>query len=348
MKVTSEYARRSIREDVAKFLVPLRRAGLKDITLNGYQEILYRDLWNLHTSGYTVCPSKIGPLEIDYLISDVWTGAPKYIHNRRSVFFRFLDYYENKYVKEYPMPRGFSQRTTIGPDKWLSDAEAVAMYDACENPLEKYVIHAELKLALRRFDLSNITRDDVYLGYIDVLGKGSKREPVAFVGDTRQVLEDLYVYLDEITKDVTDVPQELLLYRKGKYKPEVGVLRKTALDNIVKDVARRAGIERSVSHHMLRRTCARMWIRSGASVDEVQRMLRHSSRETTMIYLGLTVDDKSVGAMRFDDYFNRQRDAFSETAKKNEASKERWTGRDLNSRPLPCQGSDLPTDLPAR
>jgi hypothetical protein len=25
----------------------------------------------------------------------------------------------------------------------------------------------------------------------------------------------------------------------------------------------------------------------------------------------------------------------------------KWTGRDLNPRPLPCQGSDLPADLPA-
>ena len=24
-----------------------------------------------------------------------------------------------------------------------------------------------------------------------------------------------------------------------------------------------------------------------------------------------------------------------------------WTGRDLNPRPLPCEGSDLPADLPA-
>ena len=27
---------------------------------------------------------------------------------------------------------------------------------------------------------------------------------------------------------------------------------------------------------------------------------------------------------------------------------EKWTGWDLNPRPLPCQDSDLPADLPAR
>ena len=29
-------------------------------------------------------------------------------------------------------------------------------------------------------------------------------------------------------------------------------------------------------------------------------------------------------------------------------SREKWTGWDLNPRPLPCQDSDLPADLPAR
>ena len=321
MAVTEAYADRMIRENIEKFLVPLRRAGLKQITLGNYSELLQRDLWALYHGGYPITPSKIDVECIDYMIAHVWTGAPKYIFNRRSAFFRFLAYHNNNIGKEYPMPRGLSFRTTIGPDDWLSDHEAVAVYEACETPLEKWVIHAEIKLALRRFDLSNIRREDIFFGFINVLGKGSKREPVAFAGDTRQVLEELYRYLDEVTEGLEEQPQELLLYKKFKHKPGVGILQKTAIDNIVKNVAKRAGIERSVSNHMLRRTCARMWIRSGATIDEVQGLLRHSSRETTMIYLGLTVDDKSVGALRFDDYFERQRTAFQNSQKKFEPVK---------------------------
>ncbi len=33
---------------------------------------------------------------------------------------------------------------------------------------------------------------------------------------------------------------------------------------------------------------------------------------------------------------------------KDPSKTQKWTGRDLNPRPLPCQGSDLPADLPAR
>jgi len=340
--LTAEYADRSIKENINKFLVPLQRAGLKQLTLDNYRESLYRDLWYLYSSGYNTTPSKISSVEIDHLISKRWVGAPKYNHNRRSVFFRFLEYHENNIVKEYPTPRNLCVRSTIGPDKWMSDDEAIAMYLACESPLEKWVIHAELKLALRRFDMTNVTRDDVYFGYIDVLGKGNKKEPVAFVSDTRQVLEDLYVYLDEVTAGIENPPRDLLLYRVGSYHARVGVLQKTALDNMIKRIAKRAGIERSVSHHMLRRTCARMWKRSGAPIDDIQMMLRHSSRETTMIYLGLTVDDKSTSAMRFDDYFNQQKANFRRKGFSQEdaiASKSGGLGEILSR--LPHTGKQL-------
>jgi len=305
-----EYARRTIRESVNAFLVPLTRKGLKSITLDNYREILYRDLWYLYEKGLPYLPSKITDTEVEVLIKDRWTGAPKYNHNRRSVFFRYLDYHGNPLIKEYPSPRYSSQSSTIGPDHWLTDEEAVAMYGACIGPVEKWVVHAELKLGLRRFDLQNVTRDDVYFGYIDVLGKGNKRSPVAFVGDTADVLQDLFLHLEEVTADVPDPPRDLLLYRTGSYRVRLGAYQKTALDDMIKRVAARAGITRNITNHMLRRTCARMWLRSGASIDEVSLMLRHTNTETTRVYLGLTVDDQKVAAMRFDEYFRRKQDLF--------------------------------------
>jgi len=308
--LTEEYASRAIKEKIEEFIIPLSRKGLKAITLNNYRELLYRDLWFLHEDGRSVVPSKITASDIEFLIEKRWTGAPKYNHNRRSVFFRFLQYHNNNLVKEYPMPVNSCVRTTIGPDKWLSDEEAIAMYLACEDPVERWVCHAELKLGLRRFDLTNIMRDDVFSGYVDVLGKGGKRAPVAFVGDTSDVLRELYLHLERVIDGVKDPPRSLLLYRIGSYRPKVGVFKKTALDNMIKRIAKRAGIDRPVTHHMLRRTCARMWLRSGASIDEISMMLRHSSKDTTMIYLGLTVDDLKKGAMRFDDYFNAKKANF--------------------------------------
>ena len=310
MVATPDYAKRAIDEKIETFMVPLRRKGLKARTIQNYAESLFRDLWVLYSAGLEFCPSKIDAAEMEYLIKEHWTGAPKYNLNRRTIFTSYLQYHCNKIIKEYPIPHNLSQRTTIGPDDWLSDEEAVAMYLACEDPMEKWVVHGMLKLALRKYDLMNVTRDDVFLGFINVLGKGDRREPVAFVGDTRQVLADLYAYLDELCAGFTDVPRDLLIYKRGVYKTSLGVYQKTAISDMIEDIAKRAGIERHVKCHMLRRTCARMYRRSGAPITEIQIALRHKSPQTTRDYLGLLVDDLSVAALRFDDYFNQQKANF--------------------------------------
>lgn len=306
-----EYAKRMIRETVEKFLTPLIRAGRTDITINGYRDSLHRDLMFLFDNGLEVHPSKIGGAEIELLISDQWTGAPKYNHTRRSVFFRYLKYHGNTEYMEYPSPRNSTFRTTIGPDKWLSDEEAVRYYLACRTPVEKWLAHGMLKLMLRGFDIRNVTVDDVYLGYIEVLGKGRTREPVAFVGDTAEVLAELYAYRNEIIEGIEDPPRDLLVYRGGtSMRPRVGVYQKTAIDDRIREIGERAGIDRPVTKHMLRRTGARMCLRSGASEDEVSRALRHKSKDTTRIYLGLTVDDLKPTAIRFDHYFNQRMEEF--------------------------------------
>jgi|GEM_PF-1569559 len=348
-----DYVRRTIRETVEKFLTPLIRAGRAERTIEGYRDSLYRDLWFLYENGEDIHPSKISVDGIELLISDQWKGAPKYNHNRRSIFFRYLDYHDNALSKEYPSPRNSTQRVTIGPDKWLDNHEAVAFYLACETPVEKWLGHGLMKLMMRGHDLRNVTVDDIYMGYIEVLGKGGRREPVSFMGDTAAVLTELFEYRNEVISGIANPPRDLLVYRAGpKFRPRVGVYQKTAIDDMVRELGERAGIDRKVTKHMLRRTGARMCLRSGASEEEVSRALRHASVETTRIYLGLTVDDLKPVAMRFDDYFNQRKEEFQKggfrTQTETIARSEKWTGRDLNSRPLPCQGSDLPTDLPAR
>ena len=307
---TPEYVRRTIRETVNKFLGPLIKAGRSEVSITGYKEILHRDLWFLHENGLNFNPILIGEKEVDFLIKERWTGAPKYNHNRRSILFRYLAYHGNNIGAEYPSPRNSTQRRTIGPDKWLSDEEAVAYYNACQNPLEKYIAHCLLKWALRGHDMRSITIDDIYVGYVEVVNKGGRKDPVSFVGDSDKVLGDMFAYRRKVVEGIPDAPRDMLVYRKGSFHPKVGVFQKTAIDDIVRELGERAGIERRVTKHMLRRTGARMCLRSGATEDEVSRMLRHKSKDTTRIYLGLQVDDLKPIAMRFDEYFNRKQEAF--------------------------------------
>ena len=61
-------------------------------------------------------------------------------------------------------------------------------------------------------------------------------------------------------------------------------LSPTAINEIVKDRAHQAGIERRVSAHSLRHTCTTIALGQGAPLHQVQRHLRHKDIRTTLRY----------------------------------------------------------------
>ena len=307
-----------IKNRIAVFTNNPKLSDCKTQTLLDYADMLFRDLKWLRDNGYQSTPSKISHDEIRALLTEHWTDSPKYNYNRHSLFFRFLTFYKNTIVEEYPSPKRGNKRIHVD---WLSDEEAIAMYNACINPIEKWVIHAELRLLLRRFDMLNIRVEDVKQRHINVLGKGDKWRIVPFVSDTEQVLHDLAVLRKEQIRGIDNVPDKLLVYRKYKNKPKVSDYKETATDNIVKRVARRAGILRPISNHTLRRTGARMWYRSGVLIATLSLVLGHSDEKTTIRYLGLEYDDVQSGADVYDKYFENQREKFSNSKKPEIQSK---------------------------
>jgi site-specific recombinase XerD len=55
--------------------------------------------------------------------------------------------------------------------------------------------------------------------------------------------------------------------------------------HVVKDCAKRAGIDK-LAPHDLRRTCARLCREAGGELDQIQFLLGHVSIQTTEKYLG--------------------------------------------------------------
>ena len=60
----------------------------------------------------------------------------------------------------------------------------------------------------------------------------------------------------------------------------------------------------SVSNHVLRRSGARMMIYAGAGIVDVSTMLGHADTRTTMLYIGLTLDDLTKVQEKRDDYLD--------------------------------------------
>ena len=72
--------------------------------------------------------------------------------------------------------------------------------------------------------------------------------------------------------------------------PETHVVRRwyatdSALQKMIADAARKAGIPKRVTPHCLRHSFATQMLVNGVDIREVQELLGHSNVETTMIYL---------------------------------------------------------------
>ena len=122
-----------------------------------------------------------------------------------------------------------------------------------------------------------MTAVDCDEGFARVFGKGSK-ERVVPVG--KQAVDAIRNYLHggrpRLTKDGTG--GELFLSIRGK-----GISRKM-IWVLVKEYARRAGIEKNVTPHLLRHSFATHLLMGGADVRAVQEMLGHADLGTTQIY----------------------------------------------------------------
>lgn len=125
-----------------------------------------------------------------------------------------------------------------------------------------------------------ISRVHSDMGFVDVTGKGSKQRLVPM----SDVAADWVTrYMDErrLMKPKPGDENILFLNRFG------GRLSRVMIFYIIKDLAEKAGVKRTVSPHTLRHSFATHLLEGGANLRAIQMMLGHESLATTEIYLHL-------------------------------------------------------------
>ncbi len=125
--------------------------------------------------------------------------------------------------------------------------------------------------------ISNIYREE---GFVRILGKGNKERLVPV---NKKALKETDLYLTDrnrlkIHPAHTDI---LFLNRFGKQMSRVTVFK------IIKELAGKAGIKKSVSPHTFRHSFATHLMEGGADLRAIQQMLGHESIQTTEIYTHL-------------------------------------------------------------
>ncbi|MGG9964456.1 site-specific tyrosine recombinase XerD [Ferruginibacter sp. SUN106] len=152
-----------------------------------------------------------------------------------------------------------------------------------EGGRNKAMLETLYSCGLRVSELVNLKISCLYLdvGFIRVIGKGDKERLVPIGSDAIKFIkiyrENIRVHIP-IKKEQEDI---LFLNRRGSKLSRVMVFL------ILKELAKKAGITKSISPHTFRHSFATHLVEGGADLRAVQEMLGHESITTTEIYTHL-------------------------------------------------------------
>lgn len=153
-----------------------------------------------------------------------------------------------------------------------------------EGERNKAMLETLYSCGLRVSELINLKISSLLLneGFIRVIGKGDK-ERIAPIGSV--AIKHIKIYINtkrnqmsNIDKDSEDI---LFLNRRGKQ------LTRVMIFTIIKNLAEKAGINKTVSPHTFRHSFATHLVEGGADLRAIQEMLGHESITTTEIYTHL-------------------------------------------------------------
>ena len=152
-----------------------------------------------------------------------------------------------------------------------------------EGGRNKAILETMYSCGLRVSEVVNLQLSNLYLdvGYIRVIGKGDKERLVP-IGSS--AIKYIGIYRKNIRVHMKAKPGNddiVFLNRRGSK------LSRVMIFYIIKDLAKKAGITKSISPHTFRHSFATHLVEGGADLRAVQEMLGHESITTTEIYTHL-------------------------------------------------------------
>jgi integrase/recombinase XerD len=230
---------------------------------------------------------------IDFLEFITDLGMSAYTQARMvsglKAFFKFL-VYEEVITKD---PSALLEAPKLGrklPDI-LDFPEIEELFSAIdlstpEGARNRAMLETLYSSGLRVSELTELKISNVHaeIGFLRVIGKGSKERLVP-IG--RDALKYILIYRDEIRVHITiqkGFEDHLFVSKRGKSISRVMVFM------IIKDLAAKIGLKKSISPHTFRHSFATHLIEGGADLRAVQEMLGHESITTTEIYTHLDRD----------------------------------------------------------
>ncbi|MCX8181252.1 MAG: tyrosine-type recombinase/integrase [Thermofilaceae archaeon] len=214
--------------------------------------------------------SEVSTWDIDFFLAKLRENGYK----ERSVYTaavavkRFMEYLGLRgNIQGFELPK----RPSDLP-RYLKPEEVHEIINAASNLRDKLIVSILFCTGVRVSELVGIELSDINMDErsIRVKGKGGKERVIFFDTRTRDLLTR---YIKEIEGDGYLFPG-----RKG------GHIHYVTVERIIQRLARKAGLKKKITPHILRHSFATYSLSCGMDVREIQELLGHSSLRTTQVY----------------------------------------------------------------
>ena len=171
---------------------------------------------------------------------------------------------------------------------WLNAEQSLALWQApnskdLKGKRDRALLAMLLACGLRRHEavglrIEHLEQREEHWAIVDLKGKAGHVRTVPVPG---WVMEELRIWLN-----ASGIDRGKIFRRVTKMGRTLGEgMTEKAVWHIVKDSAKRIGLEK-LAPHDLRRTCARLCHAAGGELEQIQFLLGHVSIQTTERYLG--------------------------------------------------------------
>ncbi len=264
--------------------------GLSKNTIDNYTFDIERLCLFLDENAVSISPIKIGEEIIQQFIysvsKEVNPRSQARIISGLKSFFSYLIFED--YRPDNPMELIESPKTGRKLPDTLSVQEIDALIAAIdlatnEGERNRAMLETLYGCGLRVSELVSLKISDLFFeeGFVKITGKGNKQRFVP-IGNLTQ--KYIHIYKDRIRTHLNikkGHEDTLFLNRRG------GQLSRAMVFTIIKDLASKIELNKSISPHTLRHSFATHLLENGADLRSIQLMLGHESITTTEIYVHL-------------------------------------------------------------
>lgn len=287
-KTTDIVPYHGIHEKLMLFLISKKIEGLSKNTLSSYK-------WHL-TKFSNYINKKVEDIDVmdirKWLAIRIQAGLKKSsmateVWILRS-FFSWLE--KEDYIVKSPMRKIASTKKSKRIKENLTPEELEQLRISCKTLRQKAMINVFYSTGCRLSEICalNISDIDWVNNKINVIGKGDS-ERVVFLNAKAKI------HLNNYLKSRKDNENALFVGDRFPHKR----LGQRGFQVEFHKLGIKANINKSIHPHIMRHCFATTAINNGASLQDVQHMLGHSSPDTTQIYIDLNIDDIQLSHRKF-------------------------------------------------